>query len=67
MSRISLGNNIKGKGLRNNAEKKILEKVSLTFEKIMLQPDFNPQAPVAQEIADEVVFRRFQGERVEFF
>ena len=28
---------------------------------------FNPQAPVAQKIADEVVFRRFQGERVEFF
>ena len=28
---------------------------------------FNPQAPVAQEIADEVVFRRFQGEGVEFF
>ena len=28
---------------------------------------FNPQAPVAQKIADEVVFQRFQGERVEFF
>ena len=27
----------------------------------------NPQAPVAQKIADEVVFRRFQGEEVEFF
>ena len=27
----------------------------------------NPQAPVAQKIADEVVFRRFQGEGVEFF
>ena len=27
---------------------------------------FNPQAPVAQKIADEVVFRRFQGEGVEF-
>ena len=26
----------------------------------------NPQAPVAQKIADEVVFRRFQGEGVEF-
>ena len=23
--------------------------------------------PVAQKIADEVIFRRFQGERVEFF
>ena len=29
--------------------------------------DLNPQAPVAQKIADEVVFRHFQGERVEFF
>ena len=28
---------------------------------------FNPQAPGAQKIADEVVFRRFQGEGVKFF
>ena len=28
---------------------------------------FNPQAPVAKKVADEVVFRRFQGEGVEFF
>ena len=27
----------------------------------------NPQAPVAQKSADEVVFRRFQDEGVEFF
>ena len=27
----------------------------------------NPQAPVAQKVADEVVFRRFGGEGVEFF
>ena len=27
----------------------------------------NPKAPVAQKIADEVDFRRFQGEGVEFF
>ena len=27
----------------------------------------NPQAPIAQKIADEVVFRRFQGEGLEFF
>ena len=27
----------------------------------------NPQASVAQKIADGVVFRRFQGEGVEFF
>ena len=27
----------------------------------------NPQAPVAQKVADEVVFRRFGGEGVEFY
>ena len=27
----------------------------------------NPQAQVAQKIADEMVFRSFQGEGVEFF
>ena len=29
--------------------------------------NFYPQAPVAQKSADEVFFRRFQGEGVEFF
>ena len=29
--------------------------------------ELNPHAPVAQKIAYEVVFRRFQGEGVEFF
>ena len=29
--------------------------------------EVNPQAPVAGKIADEVGFRRFQGEVVEFF
>ena len=33
------------------------------FTKLFL----NPQAPVAQNISDEVVFRNFQGEGVEFF
>ena len=28
---------------------------------------FNPYTPVAQKIADEVVFRRFHGEGVELF
>ena len=27
----------------------------------------NPQAPVAQKSADELVFRHFKGEKVEFF
>ena len=26
----------------------------------------NPHAPIAQKVADKLVFRRFQGERVEF-
>ena len=29
--------------------------------------NINPLAPVAQKIADELVFRHFQGEGVEFF
>ena len=29
--------------------------------------EINPQAPVVQKIANEVVFRRFKGEGVEFF
>ena len=29
--------------------------------------NINPHTPVAQKFADEVVFRRFQGEGVEFF
>ena len=33
----------------------------------MISSYINPQAPIAQKIADEVVFRRFQGEGVEFF
>ena len=32
----------------------------------MMSELVNPQAPVAQKIADEVVFRDFQGEGVEF-
>ena len=28
--------------------------------------NFNPHTPIAQKIADEVVFRRFQGEGVDF-
>ena len=34
---------------------------------LFLRVLINPQAPVAQKIADEVCFRRFQGEGVEFF
>ena len=54
--------------------------VNSTICRIALRPDIiinltivvrfrelNPQAPVAQKNAVEVVFRRFQGEGVEFF
>ena len=37
------------------------------LRQIFLNKMFNPQAPVAQKIADVVVFRRFHGEEVEFF
>ena len=33
----------------------------------MLTKYIKAQAPVAQKVADEVGFRRFQGEEVEFF
>ena len=34
----------------------------------MNKPTFvcNPPAPIAQKVADEMVFRRFQGEGVKF-
>ena len=35
--------------------------------KFHTEPLINPRAPVAQKVADEVVFRRVQGEGVEFF
>ena len=48
-----------------------VERLNLTAPKIRQNPhvpnQFPPQAPVAQKFADEVVFRRFQGEGVEFF
>ena len=47
----------------NSAEKNFSNEQEI-FLRIM---HINPQAPVAQKIADELVFRRFQGEGVEFF
>ena len=38
-------------------------KLSFKLEKV----DINPHTPVAQKVPNEVVFRRFQGESVEFF
>ena len=37
------------------------------FCEIIIFSKINPQAPVAQKSADEVVFRHLQGEGVEFF
>ena len=47
-----------------SSNKKIIY-LSLGTESLLLR--FNPHTPVAQKTADEVVFRRFQGEGVEFF
>ena len=47
----------------NKSKNEILQLNKGKFESFFL----NPQAPVAQKIADEVVFRRFKGEGVEFF
>ena len=47
-----------------NSSKKVQE---TELREISLFRAVNPQAPVAQKVADEVVFRRFQGEGVEFF
>ena len=33
----------------------------------LLENSLNPHTPVAQKVADKVVFRRFQSEGVEFF
>ena len=41
--------------------------LNIHFAKFYGTCALNPQAPVAQKISDEVVFRRFQGEGVEFF
>ena len=47
-------------GTNNNSQMKVEPQVILKY-------CLNPQEPVAQKTADEVVFRRFQGEGVEFF
>ena len=39
---------------------------SKTF-KLFSGVSFNPHSPIAQKVADEMVFRRFQGEEVDFF
>ena len=64
----------KSENATKNSSKIYSNKDSTTIHLITLRNDkkfknysVNPQAPVAQKIADEVVFRRFQGEGVAFF
>ena len=66
--------NFQGKVRRNFFcnEIQLLDSPAVLYEKCKNAKNtnfniFNPQAPVAQKAADEVVFRRFQGEGGEFF
>ena len=43
------------------------KKIRMTILSLTERLRVNPQAPVAQKVADEGVFRRFKGEGVEFF
>ena len=38
----------------------------LSFSNLLAFLDLKPHTPVAQKVANEVFFRRFQGEEVEF-
>ena len=51
------------KRIQGLSSSKILTKVRIWQKTLTV----NPQAPVAQKFVDEVVFRGFQGEGVEFF
>ena len=58
----------KFKKVRSVTRKNVCTKLALAnLKNHNLSFQFNPQAPVAQKIADKVIFRRFQGEGVEFF
>ena len=52
---------MKNKPVDQKDRKNLYSSLFLIWAKI------NPQVPVAQKTADEVVYRRFQGEGVEFF
>ena len=54
------------KGVKYKIEKICLKQLSLKIQ-FGLKCWVNPHTPVAQKTADELVFRRFQGEEVEFF
>ena len=56
----------------NPKKKSKLDVISVIFltrhrELLKLSYNVNPRMPVVQKVADEVVFRRFQGEGVGFF
>ena len=43
-----------------------IRKLTRNIGKLIIK-SVNPHTPVAQKVADDVVFRRFGGEGVEFF
>ena len=56
----------------NNRKRRIVRRIGGEFflKKFMFKKIsffVNSQAPVAQKVADQVVFRRFRGEGLEFF
>ena len=56
----------KGHGVKVVALEQISQCLSSVVSSFEQPQNLNPQVPVAQKIADEFVFRRFQGEGVEF-
>ena len=44
-----------------------MNNIDSIWERTFLLKQLNPHTPIAQKVADEAVFRRFQGEGVEFF
>ena len=65
------GNSVKGLRIQskrlNDLRNDKLHQCLTNQQTVICMIEINPQAPVAQKFADEVVFRRFQGEGVEFF
>ena len=52
---------------KNHLIRNFLRNGRLRINAPLIKIIVNPNAPVVQKVADEVVFRRFQGEGVEFF
>ena len=52
--------------LKNGCKNKFEDNNEKSCSRFKNRVPLNPQAPVAQKVADDVVFRRFRGEGVEF-